>query len=109
MCDMGVALGMMSNENGDQSYVGFDSLTPSGWYDGWVSAIYTWTFWDYLSQVGAGVDPNYTVEQAALLTAYTIQLDWIASGYPWALPLEYCLAVIELSEPALGAKLRDHL
>jgi len=78
-----------------------------GFFNQWVSAIYTWTFWDYLSRVGAGVDPDYTVEQAALLTAYTIQLDWM--GYPWALPLEYCLAIIELSEPALGAKLRDHL
>jgi len=111
MCDMGRALGMMSDdniENQDQSYIGFANETPSDWYDGWLMAAYAWLFWDFLSIVNdAGNGPAYGTENARGFTADVISA-W-AHTWQWAAPLLYLVAINRISEPALYAMLRDHL
>ena len=113
MNDMASAFGMDSDNNrywfGDQSYIGFDSVTPGGyWFDGWISAMYNWLFWNYLS-LWNEVDPEpyYGVYQAWWLTQIQIT-EWEAAGYHWASALKWCSLHNTYSEPSSLAKLKCH-
>lgn len=69
--------------------------------------MYTWVFWDWRSRA-SGVEPDYTVEQAQLITSFQIT-QWVSEGKNWAKPLLYLVAINRVSEPALAAKLKCHL
>jgi hypothetical protein len=113
MNDMARAFGMNSDDNqydGDQSYIGFWGLTPNGFFSQWVSSIYTWLFWYYLS-VASGTEPDKTVSEAQEATAITLALWRIPEGTKWWADLVYfyMAELNDISCPALDAKLKDHI
>jgi len=110
MNDMARAFGMESDDNrlwfGDQSYIGFSSLTGNGFFNQWVSVVYTWTFWYYLS-AWDGAAPAFPVYQVwAVLVPDQVTL-W-AIDYTWPLFVEYMVAISDISCPSWDAKLKDH-
>ncbi len=70
-------------------------------------AVYEWIFWDYLSRYGAGVEPDFGVQQAWWNTQVFITTELIPQG--WAAPLYYVSWFNKYSNPSHGAKLKCHL
>lgn len=111
--DMATAFGMGSYDNmvvfGDQSYIGFIGPTPFEWFNQWISTVYTWTFWYYLSEWG-GAEPMYPVEQvwAYLVPDQITFWSVLPLCYPWTTFLEYMVALCDVSYYSLTAKLKDH-
>jgi len=109
MSDMSIALGMACNDEHDQSYIGFRGLTPNSFYDQWASSVYTWLFWYYLS-VASGVEPDYPVEYAKDNASVRIT-EWLTDEYMrwFALVVAYVGEINTISDPALDARLKDHI
>ncbi len=112
MNDMARAFGMASDDNrlwfGDQCYIGFDSLTRRGFFKQWVSALYTWIFRYYLS-VPSGVEPDWSICEVWWNHVAWQVTQWAIAGYPYTVPLEYMLAIDDISFPSYTAKLKDHI